>query len=115
MKKLCLIIKELREKKLISQKSMADQLFMTQSSYSRIETGKTQITLDIFVKISAILELSPIELMEIYTSPNKNKTSVKDIEELLNRIDFKQTKAIQRLEAQNEDLRQMFNKQFNSP
>lgn len=45
-----------RQEKKYSQYNMADFLGMHQSNYMRIERGQTRITLDLFMKIAAILD-----------------------------------------------------------
>jgi len=63
MKKYIDRIIELRKSKSLMQKQIADKLGMTQVSYSKIETGKTELTLDRLFKIADILDVNVIELI----------------------------------------------------
>lgn len=57
MNKIANRISELRKGKGLTQKQMADKLAMTQVGYSKIETGKTELTFTRLEKISEILEI----------------------------------------------------------
>lgn len=58
------IIKQIRLEKKISQRYMASQLLISQSYYSRIEQGKTELTLNSIVAISRIFNIEPIALFQ---------------------------------------------------
>lgn len=47
-----------------TQDYVGDRLFMTQKSYHRLETGKSQLKLDILFKLATILEVEVIYFFE---------------------------------------------------
>lgn len=61
-------IKKIREIKNISQEYMAEQLGITQSAYSLIESGKANISRERLHKIAEILEVSPEDIEHFCTS-----------------------------------------------
>lgn len=56
-------IKKLRELKNFTQEYMADYLGMSQSNYSKIETGETDISYGKLEKIAEVLELRPEDII----------------------------------------------------
>lgn len=56
-------IKQLRELKNFTQEYMAGHLGISTRAYSKIETGETQLTLNRLNEISAVLGISPIEVL----------------------------------------------------
>ena len=56
-------IKKLRELKNFTQEYMAQQLDMTQSSYSKIENGETDVTYSKLEKIAQALQLRPEDII----------------------------------------------------
>ncbi len=56
-------IKKLRELKNYTQEHMAQLLDMTQPSYSKIETGETDITYNKLEKIAEALQLRPEDII----------------------------------------------------
>jgi transcriptional regulator with XRE-family HTH domain len=56
-------IKKLRELKNLTQMHMAQQLGVTQSAYSKIELGESEITYKRLEKISEFLEMKPEEVI----------------------------------------------------
>lgn len=56
-------LRTLREYRNLTQDYMADQLGITQSSYSKYETNQSKMTVDILKKIAQILEVSPVDLV----------------------------------------------------
>ncbi len=56
-------IKKLRELKNYTQEFMADKLDMTQPSYSKIETGETDISYSKLEKIAEVLQLRPEDIV----------------------------------------------------
>jgi transcriptional regulator with XRE-family HTH domain len=55
-------IKKLRELKNLTQSHVANELGITQSAYSKLETGETEITFQKLTRISEILGMSPEEI-----------------------------------------------------
>lgn len=76
-------VKELREKRNYTQEYMAEQLGITQGSYSKIEQNKSNPPISRLLKIAAILEISTAEYIElvganertIFTNNNYKKTT----------------------------------------
>ena len=56
-------IKQLRELKNFTQEYMAQQLGLSTRAYSKIETGETQLTVNRLNEISAILGITPVEVL----------------------------------------------------
>ncbi|MBR2649523.1 MAG: helix-turn-helix transcriptional regulator [Sediminibacterium sp.] len=59
-------IKKIRISKGLSQKEMADLLFMSQASYSKIESGKTAISLDTILKILEVYKEEASNILSTY-------------------------------------------------
>jgi DNA-binding XRE family transcriptional regulator len=63
------IILKHRLEKGLNQSNMAFKLKITQKSYSEIESGKTKLKFNDFIKIASILEIHPCDLAsEIITN-----------------------------------------------
>lgn len=58
-------VKELREKRNYTQEYMAEQLGITQGSYSKIEQNKSNPPISRLLKIAAILEINTDEYSEL--------------------------------------------------
>lgn len=56
-------IKQIRELKNISQEFVANKLGIATRTYSKIETGETQLTINRLNEISEILEVPPMEIL----------------------------------------------------
>jgi len=56
-------IKQIRELKNFTQEYMAQQLGLSTRAYSKIETGETQLTVNRLNEISAILGITPVEVL----------------------------------------------------
>ncbi len=65
-------IKELREAKNFSQSAFAKMLSMSNSSYSRLENGEIQISLNVVEKISQQLQIPIIEILNLPISQINN-------------------------------------------
>lgn len=57
-------IKEMREKSNYTQDYMAEQLGITQESYSKIELGKTKLMVNRLLKIAEVLEMSLFDFFD---------------------------------------------------
>lgn len=60
------ILIELRNKRVVlgfSQEYLGLRLGISQKSYSKIESGKTKISLEVYIRICIILNISPKELL----------------------------------------------------
>jgi len=92
-------IVEYRKIKGISQQEIADKLGITQVNYSKLETGKTSLTVDRLVKIALILKVDLITLLfpefndvKYFQNLQEENTRLKKINDLLiNQIDDKNT------------------------
>ena len=58
-------IRILRRTREYSQEYMALMLHISQNAYSRMENGKTPITLDRFYEVCQILQIKPSELLDM--------------------------------------------------
>jgi transcriptional regulator with XRE-family HTH domain len=56
-------IKKLRELKNLTQDHMAQELRLTQSAYSRMELGETEVTYSKLEKIATVLNMKPEEII----------------------------------------------------
>ena len=89
-------IRKLRESKDYSQQNMADELGLSLSAYSKIETGKTDPSIGRVAQIAKILDVEVTYFFQTPTATNKmddpDKTygfaTKKDIEELINTINI---------------------------
>jgi transcriptional regulator with XRE-family HTH domain len=59
-------IKELREKLGISQEDISEQMAMSQTAYSRFETGETKLDFEKLARLADILRTDPISLVKSY-------------------------------------------------
>lgn len=75
-------IKDVRIKKGISQKELAERTGITQASISYIEAGKRPIDLDLLSDIAKILDCKPYELLPLDWQPQVSEEDLK----LLNAI-----------------------------
>jgi transcriptional regulator with XRE-family HTH domain len=56
-------IKKLRELKNLTQSHLADELGLTQSAYSKMEQGETEVSYSRLEKIASVLGMKPEELI----------------------------------------------------
>lgn len=56
-------IKTIRELRGFSQEYMADKLGIAQNTYSKIETGQTNLKIDTLIKLAEILGVSPMDIV----------------------------------------------------
>ena len=56
-------IKKIRELRNFTQKYMADELSLSQSAYSKIEMGETEITYTRLEKIAAVFDMKPEDII----------------------------------------------------
>ena len=85
-------LKKIREDRKISRKKVASQLNVSESLINEVESGRTRLSLDFFLKLCDIYEINPIELLK-NNSQNYIILDQKDIGEL-NRIVNKINKQI---------------------
>ena len=60
-------IKEVRIKKVVSQRELARRLGMASGNYSRIENGKHRLSAEMIFSIAEALEVEPAELLGKYS------------------------------------------------
>ena len=72
-------IKKIRKEKGLSQQEAADKLTMNRVQYNRIETGKSDPTMNILQRIASVLEIDIVQFFET----NKNGKEVQTINEPL--------------------------------
>jgi transcriptional regulator with XRE-family HTH domain len=82
-------IKKIRKGKGLSQQEVADKLSMNRVQYNRIETGKSDPTMNILQRIANVLDINVVEFinpknngMEIYTVNESLLQKVRLLEEL---------------------------------
>lgn len=80
-------IKELREKKRLSQYDMADMLNISQSAYLQIEKGKTELSITRAKQIASVLEVSISDLLGIETAKEETalQKKINDLQEEIER------------------------------
>lgn len=59
-------IKWARKSKGLTQKQVADMLFMTQQQYSRFENGVFQLSYELIIKLCEIYDITPNDIFNIY-------------------------------------------------
>ena len=79
MEKLLITISRLRQKENYSQAYMAFRMRISQKQYSYIEAGKSKLKLADILLIAKILEINPIDLLEISGLLKEFCTCEKDI------------------------------------
>jgi transcriptional regulator with XRE-family HTH domain len=62
-------IRTLRRTREYSQEYMALMLHISQNAYSRLENGKTPITIDRLYEVCMILQIKPSELLDMIDLP----------------------------------------------
>lgn len=68
-------IKTLRKEKHLSQQQFAEILGLEQSAYSKIESGKTHLSLNTFLRICEILGVKPDDILPISKDNSKNNSN----------------------------------------
>jgi transcriptional regulator with XRE-family HTH domain len=72
-------IKKIRKEKGLSQQDIADKLTMNRVQYNRIETGKSDPTMNILQRIAGVLDIDVVAFFEA----KNNNTEVHTINETL--------------------------------
>lgn len=72
-------IKKIRKEKGFSQQEVADMLSMNRVQYNRIETGKSDPTMNILQRIASVLDINIVEFFEA----KNNGTEVHTVNEPL--------------------------------
>lgn len=71
-------LRRYREACVLSQKQVADALNIERSTYTKYETGDTEPSLNTIVKIAAIYNVSPTELLPMELSDDPAVLALKD-------------------------------------
>ena len=58
-------LKELREENNVSQKQIADYLNIKQNTYSKYETNKRQLPIDVLIKLAKFYKVSTDYILEL--------------------------------------------------
>lgn len=93
-------LKKVREAKGLSQKELANLIGMAQAQYSRIESGKTDPSFSVVVKIAKALGLTISELFqadEIFSDTNSYDKTLMEKLRLLDSLDEVEKKSIYNL------------------
>ena len=69
-------IKFIRNQREYSQDYLAAKLCITQNAYSKMELGKTQLSIATLFKIAVILEVEVRELLDITSGNNASQATV---------------------------------------
>ncbi len=76
MKNLIEVIKTHRKAQKINQKEIAEKMNISESNYRDVESGKTRLSIDFFLKACEILNLDPLQIL----NENKNLIILTDDE-----------------------------------
>ena len=68
-----------REACALSQQQVADALNIDRTTYTKYETGKSEPNLETIVKIAAVYNISPIELLPTGVSQQKSVSRLRDV------------------------------------
>lgn len=109
-------IKKFRELKSVTRESLADELGMSLSGYSKLERGEVEITLSKIERIAQILEISIEQLLNFDISQVFNVTNNQQVQGLGNKAnvinyygDDYREKYIKILELEVERLKKLLN------
>lgn len=58
-------IRKVRELNYFTQRHVAAKLGMSQNAYSKLETGENALSLEVFLKIAEVFNLTPEELINL--------------------------------------------------
>lgn len=92
-------IRALREAKHYTQEYMARHLSLSIRAYSKIETGETQLTINRLNEISAILDISPLDILQdgitkLYSGGFSKKSSEENPDAISMKHHYEETIAI---------------------
>lgn len=94
---LSVTLKRVREAKGLSQKELANLIGMAQAQYSRIESGKTDPSFSVVMKIAKALGLTLSEIFqadEIFTDTNSYDKTLMEKLRLLDSLEEEEKKSI---------------------
>lgn len=82
-------IREIRERKKISRRTIAEKLYMAEATYRDIEYGKIRLTLENYIEICKILNISPMEYLRSNDNEHfvlLNDRDIADLNRIINKI-----------------------------
>ena len=92
-------IRQLRLKKNLSQEFLADKIGISQTAFSKLENGKTQISLKRLQIILTALEVSEDEINDFFNAISNTTPGVNISKDELNSLDKKIIKSFNYLNA----------------
>lgn len=120
-------IRYLRDKRKIRQEDMAERLGVSQSAYSRMETGEARLDAKLLPQIAEVLEVGIEELLAVQAVFNVSNNSggayanyghighlvpEEFVEKLMDRYDAKHEAQVKNLEAMNQRLLDLLEKKL---
>ncbi len=108
-KGLHLRIRSLRSSRNMSQEAIASKIGISQNAYSRIELGLAKLSIERMLKISDILEVSPIDLLTADGGLQNeiNKKTAQSVQVLMDDLIAEKNAQIENLKKENEFLKAM--------
>ncbi|HLO90153.1 MAG TPA: helix-turn-helix transcriptional regulator [Lentimicrobium sp.] len=109
------IINKERKRKCYSQIYLSNLLYISQKTYSRIESGHVEISLKIFLKLLYILELNPLEILKEIVQGKSSWDKINIREEILTEENIKLKREINQLNEYIQQLILQNNKLLEKP
>lgn len=108
-KGLHLRIRSLRASRNMSQEAIASKIGISQNAYSRIELGLAKLSIERMLKISDILEVSPINMLTADGGLQNeiNKKTAQSVQVLMDDLIAEKNAQIENLKKENEFLKAM--------
>lgn len=85
-------IRKYRKAHGLSQEQLAEQINISTTHMSHIETGNTKLSLPVFVKIAEVLEIQTDDLL--YDKNESNSRSLDELMQILNQCSAKEARII---------------------
>lgn len=89
-------IRNIRKVRQLSQEELAEQVGISTTHMSHIETGNTKLSLPVLVKLASVLEVSTDDIL-CGTPERTRKETVGYIEEILDSCTLQQTRVIEEI------------------
>ena len=86
-------IRKIRKSQGLSQEELAEQIDISTTHMSHIETGSTKLSLPVFVEIAAVLGVKTDELLDDYAE-NTQEVSLQEIGAILERCSVQEAKVL---------------------
>lgn len=65
-------LRDLREDHDLTQKQLAEQLHISQNTYSQYENGVRQLPIEVLIKLSDIYDVSTDYILRLTSNPKRN-------------------------------------------